>query len=817
MQLSVSWLRDFVEGDASPEAIAAALTARGFTVDSVMPQPMPAKIVVGRIETLTRHPNADRLLVSAVDVGGEKLQIVTGATNVAASDKVPIALVGAVVFSRELAPDGSRKMNPIAKSKLRGIESVGMMCSASELALPGEYDDGIVILDDDAQVGQDFWHAVRFGDAVLDVDVPSNRPDCLSVLGLAREAAAGLRVPFKDLQPEVFAGTAVPGIGVEIGDPAICRRLVGQRFTGAQSGRTPFWMALRLQASRVRSLGFLVDVSNYVQLETGQPLHFYDAAALRGDRIVARASKAGEKVVTLDCVERTLAAGIPVIADGEGIVGIAGIFGGARAAVSEKTTDVYVESPNFVGAPIRRASIALGLRTEGASRHEKNLPLELVELGRRRAAHFLTGAGAQASAVVEAGEKPGAQRVVTARPARINALLGTAYDVERMRAALAPIGLAAAGNNPLRVSVPYWRNDVAEEVDIIEEVARAIGFDDIPERRIAATPQAVDEGQYTQETILAQTLVALDYREAVTISLQGSKVVAAWERSGLPFWRELATVANPLSDDQRFLRPSLLPGLLTVATRSWERATGPVRLFEVGHVFRPSGNVSNPASPDSGAYDENGVLELPSICGLALFPPDPAADASPVDRRLLEIKGDAERAIASLCAAPITTEPETRAYFHPGAAANLIADGRTVAKFGRIHPQLARAYDLPSASYAFMLYLENLPQHRPIVKYVPLPKFPGTNRDIAVVVDESVSARDLADAASVDGQGLLERVAAFDEYRGAQVGPGKKSVALSIALRKPDATITDAEADAAIEKIVARLRERFHADLRGPA
>jgi phenylalanyl-tRNA synthetase beta chain len=817
MQLSVSWLRDFVEGDASPEAIAAALTARGFTVDSVTPQPMPEKIVVGRIDTLERHPNADRLQVSMVDVGGEKLQIVTGATNVAAGQKVPIALVGSVVFSRELAPDGSRKMNPIAKSKLRGVESVGMMCSASELALPGEYDDGIVILDDDAQVGQDFWHAVRFGDAVLDVDVPSNRPDCLSVLGLAREAAAGLHVAFKDLQPEVCAGSTSPGIGVEIGDPAICRRLVGQRFTGAHARRTPFWMALRLQASRVRSLGFLVDVSNYVQLETGQPLHFYDASALRGDRIVARASKAGEKVVTLDGVERTLAPGVPVIADGEGIVGIAGIFGGARAAVSDTTTDVYVESPNFVGAPIRRAAIALGLRTEGASRHEKNLPLESVELGRRRAAQFLTGAGAQASAVVEAGEKPGAQRTVTARPTRINALLGTSYDIEKMRAALVPIGLVAAGADPLHVTVPYWRNDVAEEVDIIEEVARAIGFNDIAEQRIAATPQAVDEGQYTQETILAETLVALDYREVVTISLQGSKAVAAWERSGLPFWRELATIANPLSDDQRFLRPSLLPGLLTVATRSWERATGAVRLFEAGHIFQPSGSVSNAASPDSGAYDENGVLELPSICGLALFPSDPAADAAAIDKRLLEIKGDAERAIASLSSAKISTEPKARSYFHPGAAATLVADGRTVAKFGRIHPQLARAYDLPSASYAFILYLENLPQHRPIVKYVPLPKFPGTNRDIAVVVDENVSARDLADAASADGQGLLERVAAFDEYRGAQVGPGKKSVALSIALRKPDATITDAEADAAIEKIVATLRERFHADLRGPA
>ncbi|HKW44877.1 MAG TPA: hypothetical protein VJN22_04410, partial [Candidatus Eremiobacteraceae bacterium] len=252
------------------------------------------------------------------------------------------------------------------------------------------------------------------------------------------------------------------------------------------------------------------------------------------------------------------------------------------------------------------------------------------------------------------------------------------------------------------------------------------------------------------------------------------------------------------------------------AARAWERAPGPMRLFEAGHIFRSSGTVSNPASADSGAFDQNGVLELPSLCALAVFPDDGSAAALSVDHSLLEVKGHAERAIASLCAAQITTETAARSYFHPGAAANLVSGGRTVAKFGRIHPGLARAYDLPSATYAFMLYLENLPQNRPVVKFIPLPKFPGTVRDIAVVVDEGVSARDLSDAAAADGQGLLERVAAFDEYRGPQVGPGKKSIALSVGFRKPDATITDAEADAAVEKIVSGLRARFHAELRGP-
>lgn len=812
MHVSVSWLRRYVKTSATVGDIATVLTSRGFTVDGIAEQPMPANIVVGKILSLARHPNADRLQVAEVDIGSEKLQIVTGATNVAAGDIVPIAKIGAVVFSREPSTDGSRKTLAINASTLRGVASNGMMCSASELALPGEYDDGIVILDADSVVGTEFWQAVRFGDAVLDVDVPSNRPDCLSIIGLAREAAAGLGVPFAEPDFDAYEGTTDPSIAVEIGDAAICRRLEGQRFTGVRNGRTPFWMALRLQASRVRSLGLLVDISNFVQLETGQPLHFYDASKIRGGRIVARAARSGETVVTLDGVERKLAVGTPVIADGERVVGIAGIFGGQRAAVDDATSDVFLESPNFVGAPIRRAALALGLRTEGASRHEKNLPLELVELGRRRAAQLLLVAGAKPSKVVAVGDSPGTARSIKVRPERVNALLGTSIDAGRMQAAIEPIGLKSEGTDPFVVTVPYWRTDLNVEVDIVEEVARAIGFDTIPERRIAASPQSVDEGLFVQESLLARSLAASGYAEAVTIALCGSKTKSAWERSGLDFWKKLVEVANPLSDDQRFLRPSLLPGLLTVATRAWERASGEVRLFEIGHVFRPLASDEPMAGPGSGAYDENGIFEWPSLCGLAMYPP--RKDDGSLDRRLLEVKGDVERAIQLLTVEPLATVPDPRPYFHPGAAADLRAGDRTLAKFGRVHPLLARAYDLPNDTYAFLLYLENLPQHRPVRTFAPLPRFPGTMRDIAVVVAESVTAQDLSDACRASGGQLFESVNAFDEYRGPQVEAGKKSIALSIALRRKDATITDAEADAALENILAGLRDRFGATLR---
>jgi phenylalanyl-tRNA synthetase beta chain len=815
MRLPVSWLRDFVDGDASPGAIAGALTARGFTVDAVHVQPTPERIVVGRIETLARHPNADKLQVSSVDVGAEKLQIVTGATNVAVGDSVPIALVGAVVFTGASTPDGARATKSIANAKLRGVESVGMMCSAIELALPGEFPDGILILDRDAPIGTDFWRAVRFGDAVLDVDVPSNRADCLSVIGLAREAAAGLGEGFREPQLAEGAGAAPCPIFVSIEDPGVCRRLLGQCFTQAKNGPAPMWMTLRLHAAGVRSLDLLVDVSNYVQIETGQPLHFYDAARLRGGKIVARSAVAGERVVTLDGIERVLEAGVPVMADGERVVGVAGIFGGADAGVKADTVDVFLESPNFVGSRIRRAAIALGLRTEGATRHERGLPLELPELGRRRAAALLMATGAKPSTVAVAGEAPGPARSFDVRPARINALLGTGFSADEMSSALAPIGIEATGREPLRVTVPWWRPDLAVEVDIAEEVARSRGFDDIQERRSAAAPQSIDESLFDQENSLAHLCAGAGYREIVSIALQGTRAVEAWERSGLRYWTPLATVANPLSDDQRFLRPSLLPGLVAAASRAWPTPDGTLRLFETGHVFRPGG--TEPAEETvshDGMYAQSGVLEWPSLCGIACFAsPD---ESGSVDRRLLAVKGDAERLIAAFTVSERVTVPHERSYLHPGAAADLTLGGKTVGKFGRLHPRLAKAFDLPATSYAFMLYLENLPRVRPIRAYVALPRFPGTRRDIAVVVDAGVDAGHLTDAVRAAGAAAFESVRAFDEYVGPQVEPGKKSVALAVMLRHADATITDAEADKSMEVIVGALRERYGASLRGP-
>jgi len=817
MRVPVSWLRDFVKTDAQPEAFASALTARGFTVDGVSPQPTSERIVIGRIETLTRHPNADRLLVSTVDVGQEKLQIVTGATNVAVGNKVPIALAGAVVYARGSAANGAPpQTKKIEPSTLRGVESNGMMCSPDELLLPGEHDDGILIMEDNAPVGQDFWQVARFGDAVLDVDVPSNRPDGLSIVGLAREAAAGLHATFAAPVLDQGIGEAASPIAVDIEDAAICRRLLGQHFSGVTNRRPPMWMALRLAAAGVRSISLLVDISNYVQIETGQPLHFYDAAKIRGGKIVARSARQGEKVVTLDGLERTLAAGMPVIADGEGPVGIAGIMGGAASAVTSDTRDVFLESPNFVGAPVRRASYALGLRTEGALRHEKDLPLELPEVGRRLAARLLIEAGATPSAVVEAGLKPGPLRRVRARAQRANALLGAAFTTIQMKDALAAIEFETTGESELEVTVPYWRPDVVEEVDVIEEIARGIGYDSIPDVPIVAAPQDVDEGLYQQESLLARRFATLGYNEIVNLTLQGARVTAAWERSGLPFWQDVAILSNPLSEDHRFLRPSLLPGLLITAAKWWPRAHGELRLFEIGHVFHPvraAQHEDEPVhNPHAGVYTENDVREWPSLAGFVAF--EKAGPDSSLDQRLLAVKGELEAILGPLSGADVSVEVRERAYFHPGASGNLRAGNKVVAKFGRLHPKLARAFDLPELSYAFALHLENIAQHRPVKQYKPLAKFPATRRDIAVVVPVNVQAADLMNAVSQSGAPFFESVHAFDEYRGPQVGSGSKSVAMTIVLRKNDATITDEEANASTETVVASLAKRFGATLR---
>lgn len=813
MRTPVSWLRDFVATSASADDFAAALTARGFTVDGIARQPTPQHIVVGEVTSLERHPNADRLLVSSVDVGAQRLQIVTGATNVHAGDKVPIALVGAEVFARS-GKDGApapATTKRIERSTLRGVESNGMMCSPDELALPGEYADGILILENDASVGEDFWRTARFGDAVLDVDVPSNRPDCLSIIGLAREAAAGLQASLQLPEPaQAASGTPSP-IALKIGDATVCRRLVGQYFSAVTPRHTPIWMVLRLQAAGMRSINWFVDVSNYVQLETGQPLHFYDADQLRGGRIIARAARAGEKVTTLDGVERTLPEGTPVIADGERLVGVAGIMGGADSGVTEQTRNIFLESPNFVGARIRRASIALGLRTEGALRHEKNLPLQLPEDGRRRAAQLLLETGARASQVIAAGAQPQPQPDIEFRPERVNRLLGAQFSAAQMRDALMAIDIKVSGASPMSASVPYWRTDLREEVDITEEVARGIGYGDIPEVRVVAAPQSIDEGLFEQESVLAQQLAAHGYREIVSLSLQGTRTVAAWERSGIAFWPHVESVVNPLSDEHRFLRPSLLPGLLQTASKAWPHGPA-LRLFEIGHVFRPLAGKAGAEDFWRGSYAQNGVLEWPSLAALAVFGDETVG--FPLDQRLLQAKGELEAALHRLEPGALSSQPQQRPYFHPGAAGNILSGEKVVAKFGRLHPKLSRAYSLPLTTYAFLLFLEHLPQQPPVRRYQALPKFPATRRDIAVVVDAATSSGDLSAAALASGAPYIVSVQAFDEYRGRQLGDDKKSVALSAVLRKVDATITDEEANASTAIIVAALAKSFAAKLR---
>ena len=484
-----------------------------------------------------------------------------------------------------------------------------------------------------------------------------------------------------------------------------------------------------------------------------------------------------------------------MIADGERVVGVAGIFGGLDAGVTEKTTHVFLESPNFVGRRIRRASLALGLRTEGATRHERGLPLELAELGRRRAAELLIAAGARPSAVSEAGERPGAARSVHVRSARVNALLGTDYDVQRMIAALEPIGMHAGGTDPLQIVVPWWRPDLVEEVDLIEEVARGIGYDGIAERRSTAAPQAVDDAAFRQERWLADTCAAFGYVEIVSIALQGSRAVGAWERSGVRFWQALSTIENPLSDDQRFLRPSLLPGLLAAAAKNWPKAGGALRLFELAHFFRPPST------------------ERPLLCGVAAFP---TADGSGgLDRNLLRVKGEAERLIRGLCGRLPESAPRERFYLHPHAGADFAIDGKVVGSFGRLHPRLCDAYELPETSYSFALFLDALPRERALDVFSPLPRYPGTRRDLAVIVEQDVAAGALADTVRGAAVPSLESVAAFDEYVGPQVPGGKKSVALALMLRRPEGTITDAEADASAAAALAALRDRFGAILRG--
>lgn len=790
MRVPLAWLRDYVDlHDA--DTVIAGLAGLGFPVDAVDRRPPISGVVVGRITALAKHPNADKLQLCTIDVGGARtLTIATAATNVAAGQTIPVATIGAKLPHLTIEP-----------RKMRGIDSEGMLCSAEELALEADwFEDGIMQLDAGMPLGADVVECFRLDDPVLDVDVTPNRADALSMLGLARELAAAFGRTLRE--PATTSALAGPATDLRVTIETVdCRRYVAQRVGGLTVRPAPVWMRVRLALAGQRPINNLVDISNFVMLEIGQPLHFFDHAKIAGRHIVVRDPEPDERLTTLDGVDRALDATALLIADDAQATGLAGLMGGRISEVGPDTREIAIESANWSGPRIRRMSVALGLRTEASTRNEKHLPLALADIGAARAAHLLVAEGGTAYAPVGYGEQPAPHAPIVLPKDLVVRLLGFELDDDATASALRSLGFAVDdAGTAFAVTPPAWRSDVTIAADLVEEVARVVGYDRLESAMPAIEAQPLGSAAFDRETAVATVLAGLGYRECLTLGLQSAATAARDRALGIAV-PPVVEIRNPLSDEQRFLRYSLLHAQLALVAR--DRAPRPYRTFEIGHVFREADPVP---------------VERNVVTFVAATPraDEPGWRSTP----FLALKSDVLALVRAVTGAhaDVAPPPEPAGGLHPGkqAAVLLRRDGAAVriGTLGVVDPRLLRAFEIADDVVACELELDLLAagasRHAP---FVAPSRFPPVERDLAILLDAAVPAGDVL--ALVSGCEGVRDATAFDEYRGPQIGPDKKSLAIRVVLQRDDATLTDEIAEGLLARVVELLRERLGATLRG--
>ena len=784
MRVPVSWLREYVSFDMPPRELGELLSMTGTKLEAVHRIGVPAGaelFKVGRVITREQHPDADRLSLCTVDVGdGEPRQIVCGATNFGAGATVGVALPGATL------PDGT----VLRVAKLRGVESHGMMLSESELELSGDR-DGLMLLDEALAPGTPLSQVLPIDEEVLEFEITSNRPDCLSVYGIAREASASLDVdlaPWPGREPEASGDDSVDSwVTARIDAPDLCPRWAGRVFTDVRVGPSPPWLKARVAAAGMRPISNVVDITNYVMLCVGEPTHAFDLDKVTGREIIVRRAGDGERVVTLDGQERTLDADVLVIADAEKPSAVGGLMGSQWSEVSDTTTTVLLECANFDGPNIQSSSTRLELRTEGSTRWEKGLDPHLVPRALALASQLmveLTGARLVPGTVDLHGQLP-EPAVVPLRRERLELLIGVTYEQAQIDRALTRLGYESADGG---WRVPTWRaNDTFREVDLIEEVSRIDGVWKVP---TVMPPHADAIGKRDPDVRLRNrvidVLLGAGLSEAVTVAFTDETLADRLRLAPDHPRRDAVRVANPMGADQALLRTVLFPGLLASARRNLDAGRDRVALFEVARVVLPAPGEELPHQPvrvagviagrDAGYYEMKGVAEA-------------------LERAL--------RVQLEVAAAP---EP----FLHPGRSARLGAGGT----LGELHPLVAREFGLEQQVSLFEIDLAELETPDPTPLYRDVVSYPPVRQDIAVVVASEVTAAEVLAVIREAGGPLLAEADVFDTYRGEQVGEGRQSVAVHLQFRAADRTLTDAEADAARETIVAALRERLGGELR---
>ncbi len=790
MNLSMRWLNEYVPIQSSPREFAEGMTMSGSKVEGYETEGEGiANVVVGRVLSVTQHPDADKLVVCSVDVGsGEPVQIVTGATNVTERAMVPVALDGSTL------PGGVK----IKKGKLRGVESCGMLCSLSELSLtvndfPYAIEDGIFLLEEDCTVGQDIREAIGLNDVKVEFEITSNRPDCLSVIGLAREAAVtfGKELTLHTPAVKQSGGDIGELLSVAIENPALCPRYSARVVRNVRIAPSPRWMRERLRASGVRPINNLVDITNYVMLEYGQPMHAFDHRYVTGKQIIVRNARPGETITTLDGVKRTLFPEMLVIADSEKPVAVAGVMGGEYSGIMDDTNTVVFESAVFQGASIRATSKKLGMRTEASGRFEKGLDPANTLPALERACELveLLGAGDVVSGLIDADYSDKTSRTVTLTPEWINRFIGIDLAETEMVRILTALGFGCDGRT---ITIPSFRADVAHKADIAEEIARIYGYNNIPVTALRGLADgALTPLQQFNRTI-SEILRACGCDQVQTYSFISPKY---YDKIRLPadsILRDSVTIQNPLGEDTSVMRTTMLPSILEVLARNYNNRNPEAMLFETGTIY-----VKN-ANPEQ-LPNESGVLSI-GLYGQ--------------DNDFYTLKGIVEALMNAICAeadyAAVTDDPT----FHPGRCAEILLDGHRAGLMGEIHPQVAENYEIGTRCCVAYLDVSALFNARTAEKaYKPLPKYPAVTRDIALICDEDVPVLTLEKAIRSAAGKLLESISLFDVYRGKQLGENKKSLAFSLVLRSAEGTLTDEQADAAMKRILKAV-EALGAQLR---
>lgn len=790
MNLSMKWLSDYVTLDTTVKEFCAAMTMSGSKVEVATEEGSEIKnVVVGKLLSVVPHENSDHLVVCQVDVGQEQpIQIVTGAPNVKAGDIVPVALCGAEL------PNGVK----IKKGKLRGVESNGMLCSLGELGLtvhdfPYAIADGIFLIQEDCQIGQDIHEAIGLNDTSVEFEITSNRPDCLSVTGLAREAAATYHVPLNLKKPtfQGIDGNIQDELQVEIQNKEKCPRYAAGIVKNVKIAPSPRWMRERLRASGVRPINNLVDITNYVMLEYGQPMHAFDLRYVKDGKIVVRNAAEGETITTLDGVTRTLSPEMLVIADAEKPIAVAGVMGGEYSGIMEDTNTVVFESAYFEPVQVRRTAKKLGMRTDASARYEKGLDPEgcLRTLERAFELVELLGAGEPVRTHIDLDYNEKQRNRIPFDPDWINKFLGTDISREEMCDTMKMLEIEVDGDTCIS---PSFRIDLERPADLAEEVARIYGYNNIPSTVIKGVANASLTPKQKFRRTLENATVAVGCYGILTYSFISPKY---FDKIALPAdssLRKTVVISNPLGEDTSVMRTTTLPSMLETLSLNYKNRNAAVALYEIGKEYLPTAPDKLPEEPDRltiGMYGDDadfftlkGMVEtILETAGLHDCTYKACSTDAPFDE---------------ICA------------LHPGRSAVIYAGETPIGYLGEVHPTVQKNYEIGTRTYVAKLLIDEMqPLAQTEITYQPLPKFPAITRDLSLVCADEVPVGDLQAAMKNAVGNILEQITLFDVYKGEQIAAGMKSVSFSIRMRSHEGTLTDEQADAAMKRVLKALKE----------